>query len=259
MFQRFFGNVRSFGGHEDHPTIVNFAYIFRLLTLYTPIRLAVKGNVEDDCGTFSVLSAGLEGAAKHEKTSQDELHARLEYKLQELCSNKEQAASHVNMPSTSQDHCYYQPNVDDSITYYLAGYIVHNLSKHKECAQCIDDVEADMPCAPEACITFSRSFTELSLKHPSGKMFSFLRSLENTVADELQEFKLCSDIFWAVLDSLEQAYFPTLGCPKHQDAFTAKVLKSYVVLRIHFFAKQMSRKLGKSEETARARKRARLL
>ncbi|KAH9374512.1 hypothetical protein HPB48_021021 [Haemaphysalis longicornis] len=36
--ERFFGNVRSFGGHEEHPKIVNFAYIFRLLTLYTPVR-----------------------------------------------------------------------------------------------------------------------------------------------------------------------------------------------------------------------------
>ncbi|KAH8037705.1 hypothetical protein HPB51_015750 [Rhipicephalus microplus] len=41
---RFFGVVRSFRGNEGHPTITHFGQIFRLLSLYTPLKMATKGN-----------------------------------------------------------------------------------------------------------------------------------------------------------------------------------------------------------------------
>lgn len=44
FFQHYFGVVRSFGGDEDHPTITHFGQIFRLLSLYTPLKMATKGN-----------------------------------------------------------------------------------------------------------------------------------------------------------------------------------------------------------------------
>ncbi|KAK8786978.1 hypothetical protein V5799_023249 [Amblyomma americanum] len=44
--ERHFGLVRSFGGDESHPTVVNFTQIFRLLTLYTPIKTGLRGSVE---------------------------------------------------------------------------------------------------------------------------------------------------------------------------------------------------------------------
>ncbi|KAH9364935.1 hypothetical protein HPB48_017970 [Haemaphysalis longicornis] len=42
--ERFFGVVRGFGGDEDHPAISHFSQIFRLLSLYTPLKMATKGN-----------------------------------------------------------------------------------------------------------------------------------------------------------------------------------------------------------------------
>ncbi|KAH8020367.1 hypothetical protein HPB51_001000 [Rhipicephalus microplus] len=45
--ERFFGIVRSFHGDDDHPTIIQFSQIYRLLSLFTPLRNAVKGNCLD--------------------------------------------------------------------------------------------------------------------------------------------------------------------------------------------------------------------
>ncbi|KAH7948649.1 hypothetical protein HPB51_028415 [Rhipicephalus microplus] len=42
--ERFFGVVRSFRGNEGHPTITHFGQIFRLLSLYTQLKMATKGN-----------------------------------------------------------------------------------------------------------------------------------------------------------------------------------------------------------------------
>ncbi|KAH6935928.1 hypothetical protein HPB50_011478 [Hyalomma asiaticum] len=42
--ERFFGVVRTFGGDEDHPTITSFSQVFRLLSLHTPLKMAIRGN-----------------------------------------------------------------------------------------------------------------------------------------------------------------------------------------------------------------------
>ncbi|KAH8018346.1 hypothetical protein HPB51_003302 [Rhipicephalus microplus] len=46
--ERFFGITRSFGGDEDHPTILSFSHIYRLLSLYTPVKASIAGNVQEE-------------------------------------------------------------------------------------------------------------------------------------------------------------------------------------------------------------------
>ncbi|KAL1417883.1 hypothetical protein MTO96_006055 [Rhipicephalus appendiculatus] len=54
--ERFFGVVRNFGGDEDHPTITHFSQIFRLLSLYTPLKMATKGNCSVRNDTFREIA-----------------------------------------------------------------------------------------------------------------------------------------------------------------------------------------------------------
>ncbi|KAG0443505.1 hypothetical protein HPB47_014838 [Ixodes persulcatus] len=42
--ERFFNVVHSFPGGEDHPTVVSFTHIYRLLSLYVPIKACIQGN-----------------------------------------------------------------------------------------------------------------------------------------------------------------------------------------------------------------------
>ncbi|KAL3224804.1 hypothetical protein MRX96_049415 [Rhipicephalus microplus] len=51
---RFFGVVRSFHGDDDHPTIVQFGQVYRLLSLFTPVKKAVKGNCSSQADTVLV-------------------------------------------------------------------------------------------------------------------------------------------------------------------------------------------------------------
>lgn len=46
--------MRSFGGDEDHPTIVHFGHIFRLLSVYTPLKMATRGNCTGDADPVCV-------------------------------------------------------------------------------------------------------------------------------------------------------------------------------------------------------------
>ncbi|KAH7967567.1 hypothetical protein HPB52_000130 [Rhipicephalus sanguineus] len=121
--KRFFGNVRSFGGHEDHPTIVNFSYIFRLLTIYAPMKAAIKGDVEAHEDILPVLSGVLEAGVKDE-CHKEKLNTRLEKKLEELCFGLQDTSTMAALPSTSKDHLYSKTAAEDCVVHYAAGYIV---------------------------------------------------------------------------------------------------------------------------------------
>ncbi|XP_077512635.1 uncharacterized protein LOC144123741 [Amblyomma americanum] len=74
--ERFFGVVRSFGGDEDHPTITHFSQIFRLLSLYTPLKMATKGNCSGDADPVLVsveesLNTGKLAALAQKQARQD--------------------------------------------------------------------------------------------------------------------------------------------------------------------------------------------
>ncbi|KAH7978010.1 hypothetical protein HPB49_004155 [Dermacentor silvarum] len=53
--ERHFGLARSFGGDESHPTVMNFSQIFRLLSLYTPIKTALRGSVQGEPNAVLLL------------------------------------------------------------------------------------------------------------------------------------------------------------------------------------------------------------
>lgn len=46
--------MRSFGGDEDHPTIVHFGHIFRLLSVYAPLKMVKRGNCTGDADPVCV-------------------------------------------------------------------------------------------------------------------------------------------------------------------------------------------------------------
>ncbi|KAK8786685.1 hypothetical protein V5799_023542 [Amblyomma americanum] len=68
--ERFFGLVRSFGGDEDHPTVTNFGQLFCLLSLYTPVKLAVKANSEGGDDRVLLSAFASLGAKRREALTQ---------------------------------------------------------------------------------------------------------------------------------------------------------------------------------------------
>ncbi|CAN8016093.1 unnamed protein product [Ixodes persulcatus] len=232
--------VRSFGGDEDHPTVITFSYIYRLLSLYTPIKTALRGNID---GEPSTVLATMEEAMRLKK------------------KDKQSALTNTEPKSLTFDHDYTAPNAHDCIMFYISGYIVYKFSKRGVCKLCLRDIEApsDVAAGRTAYLTALRSFKEGSLKQPSLKMFTAFQVVEETVAAVLDGTNICGDIFWLVLDALEETAVPRLGCSVHADQFTCQLLRYYICLRMHFFSKDTSKRLSQSEEVANARKKARVM
>ncbi|KAL1417159.1 hypothetical protein MTO96_000642 [Rhipicephalus appendiculatus] len=81
--ERFFGIVRCFKGDEDHPSITQFSQIYRLLSLYTPLKTAIKGNCTGPCDSVLVsfhdsLGSKAKAAAELKATIESKLHKKLQ-------------------------------------------------------------------------------------------------------------------------------------------------------------------------------------
>ncbi|KAM7302656.1 hypothetical protein ISCGN_018164 [Ixodes scapularis] len=253
--ERFFGMIRSFGGDEDHPTIISFSHIYRLLSLYTPMKACIQGSVT---GESTHVLATMEETMREKKkdyvSAHDKVLKQIETKLAQICDS----AAEPELASTS-DHNYYVPSREDCIIYYLCGYVVYSLSKHTKCTLCLEDVQSTEAHCPEAWLTLQKEYKQGSLKHPSHKMFVLFKSIERQIASTLEAGSPCGETFWIILDALDGCQISRLGCKEHQDSITKELLMSYITLRVHFFVKDTCKKLSASEKVATARKKAKLL
>ncbi|KAH7949436.1 hypothetical protein HPB49_009858 [Dermacentor silvarum] len=247
--ERHFGLARSFGGDESHPTVVNFSQIFRLLSLYTPIKTALRGSVQGTpCSVLISVTDTLKRTKDAHQEEKVHLHDIVEAKILEITTASADASEQG--PS---DHTYYRGDVEDTVVYYLCGYVIHKFTKHATCHLCIEDISSTTPVlASDSYLTDYRSFKQGSLKHPTQKMLTFMK-----ISACLDKEGLCGDIFWKVLE--EEHHLSRLGCDQHNAAFTCQVLNFFVITRMHLYSRDVNRRLGSREKVAIASKKARLL
>ncbi|KAH8026343.1 hypothetical protein HPB51_020049 [Rhipicephalus microplus] len=252
--ERFFGVTRSYGGDENHPTLISFAHIYRLLSLYTPISTCVTGSVSDE-QTFvlATVADSMKRGRKDTLSSHERLHEAIRAKLAEISSTAQ------NETLTAPDHGYSTPAAQDCVIYYLCGYLVHSYLKHQRCSDCVRNIQSENAECPEAFLTLEREFKHGSLKLPSWELFCMFRGIEAKISDELQKNRLCSETFWSLLDALEDCDITSVGCSVHKVTTTAELLHSYIVLRLHFAARDTCKNFSSSEKVASARKKVKLM
>lgn len=183
------------------------------------------------------------------------LHDIVEAKMMEITTASADASEQG--PS---DHAYYRGDVEDTVVYYLCGYVIHKFTKHATCHLCIEDISSTTPVlASDSYLTDYRSFKQGSLKHPTQKMLTFMKIANKIISACLDKEGLCGDIFWKVLEELEEHHLSRLGCDQHNAAFTCQVLNFFIITRMRFYSRDVNHRLGSSEKVAVANKKAPLL
>ncbi|KAK8772159.1 hypothetical protein V5799_024595 [Amblyomma americanum] len=180
--ERHFGLVRSFGGDESHPTVVNFTQIFRLLSLYTPIKTALRGSVQGVAGNVLVgVQDTLKMTRAVHRIKQASLHGSIQQKLIEMTSDPARTPDQQD-----DDHCYFKGDVGHAVVYYLSGYVVHKFEKLTACLLCLKDISSPLPVVgSDAYLTTYRSFKEGCMKHPTVKMFTIMKTVNEVVSATL--------------------------------------------------------------------------
>ncbi|KAH8031901.1 hypothetical protein HPB51_021543 [Rhipicephalus microplus] len=252
--KRFFGVVRSFGGDEDHPTIVHFGQIFRLLSLYTPLKMATKGNCTGDADPVLVtmeesLSSKRLEVLHQKKEREDKLgqlmHSIVLEKLPEEDANQ---------------HDYGRPTPHDAALYYLAGYVVKKAEKFSSCGDCKATLLATNDVPSAAILTEMRSFVPGALQLPSKDLTSLLTDVESAITERTRDNVVFGDLFWCIVKDLTQGHsLAQVGCGVHSEELSARIIKFYLVTRMHFYARFLRQHKDTSVQVKVARKRARLL
>lgn len=252
--ERFFGVVRSFGGDEDHPTIVHFGQIFRLLSLYTPLKMATKGNCTGDADPVLVtmeesLSSKRLEVLHQKKEREDKLgqlmHSIVLEKLPEEDANQ---------------HDYCRPTPHDAALYYLAGYVVKKAEKFSSCGDCKATLLATNDVPSAAILTEMRSFVPGALQLPSKDLTSLLTDVESAITERTRDNVVFGDLFWCIVKDLTQGHsLAQVGCGVHSEELSARIMKFYLVTRMHFYARFLRQHKDTSVQVKVARKRAKLL
>lgn len=243
--------MRSFGGDEDHPTVTKFSQLFRLLSLYTPVKIAVKGNCER--GSDYVLSAfDILGEKRREAVLQKSA-------LKERVWRELMSIPFRDLCSPCDDHGYNAPSPETTALYYLAGYVAFKVQKTARCEHCRSEALGrpdSLP--PEAMLVIEREYVTGTLVYPSKKLFACVSTVEHIIK-QASKTDTFGNLFWEVLDALTKKGTNSVGCPQHADQFTAELIHFYLVTRMHFFARAKCQENDSAVRAQRERKKAKLV
>ncbi|KAH9367171.1 hypothetical protein HPB48_014753 [Haemaphysalis longicornis] len=257
---RFFGIVRSFHGDDDHPTIIQFSQIYRLLSLFTPVRNAVKGNCSGPAeGVLVSIHESLAEKAKAAAELKLAVEAKLDKKLLRMACTEDVCCD-------ERDHGYQKAGAHEMVVYYLAGYVHKKITKTVTCEECCalltaspDQFNSEETQLNQRYLTELRSVKQGCLREASFRLYALIKEEEEVVHDTLETSAVFGDIFWMGLDRLHATALPAIGCNEHHEFLTAKIIKCYCLMRMRFFSRKKNRELLVTEKVQNARKKAKLL
>lgn len=228
--------VRSFCGTNEHPDPTMFLLIFRLMSIYSLVR--VEGSNVADEEIFDTLI--------------------MDSMLPETCESKEKwvqmrdsIVQRFKAPSISDtSRSPLIQSEDDGILEFLCGCIASKAISFITCNECASTLIVN----PSRCSDTSKNFTKSTrqkslidfrdffnvLHHPSQSLFNFVSILEKIISEEIVEHKLTPKTFFAVSDKVNAVDFSNtmaVGCPNHYTEVLGYILQYYLVLRMHISTK----------------------
>uniref|UniRef100_A0A224YSU5 Transposable element n=1 Tax=Rhipicephalus zambeziensis TaxID=60191 RepID=A0A224YSU5_9ACAR len=159
------------------------------------------------------------------------------------------------MSLLSSDHqSYTEKKSNSALIYYVAGYVARKIISTNSCPQCagclcVSKAEA----SADAASYFTTHFDNGGLLYPSQNLSTAVKAMEDTFTGFFSRNKLHEASLVEFSSQLQTLSFPQLGCPQHEKAALASVVKFYVLLRFRFFIK------GVNKEREARRERQKLL
>lgn len=125
LFQRFFGIIRQNSGNDTHPTVVQFLYLYRLMSVYALVKSPKYGCVEYD--QFSILIRMKELASKNKEQHKTILQ-QLQQQLEVIFNEPSEQNAAIIDETIAVEHDYADTDVISCILYTLGGFIARRLS-----------------------------------------------------------------------------------------------------------------------------------
>ncbi|KAH7938960.1 hypothetical protein HPB52_002957 [Rhipicephalus sanguineus] len=112
-----------------------------------------------------------------------------------------------------------KPGTQEMVVYYLAGYTHKKVAETVACRQCLEILTADAETLEkkgtdfsQALLTEMREFKSGCLHQPSLLLYTFIKKVEHIIHQTLDSHPVFGDLFWAIMEHLEEASLPVVGC-----------------------------------------------
>ena len=256
--QLLFGLIRNAAGCEDHPTTSMFLQLYKLLSVYSVVRLpkrrvqrAGRDDTNDDRRVLAIPLPAVQQQTKRCKTVAV---------ASECLDSLSAFAADDDLDRDLDPDCIPPAptgSAKDNIVYYVAGFVVRRCKKLVTCTACLEHLTS---------VANSESYAALiniklrgALHWPSNALFTALLDVENTVAMYLNS-SLTPFMFSTIMEESLPAMLPLRAvlCGAHASALTAEILVYYISTRLHWHAKTVNRDLASRKMTKQNRKKSKL-
>jgi hypothetical protein len=228
-FQNFFGLLRFNGGLNNHPNASQFAYLYRLMSVYSLIKPPKGSNVTGgkllESSLLNSSFANLHKDNKKGKTKQEIM----------------------KILSAAIEDCSFDPNEEIQLTAselgsvvetQMAGYVAKTAKDRwcKSCPDCHKSVATanprDLPCYN---LIKNRSYGYLT--YPTEILIKFICSLENIILPILKaglSSKTLNKVLTALVGLSVAEKLPLIGCKEHHLLLTQQLIYFYSTTRMYF-------------------------
>ncbi|XP_064472594.1 uncharacterized protein LOC135387194 [Ornithodoros turicata] len=228
--EKFFGIVRHVTGDGGRPTVVQFLYIYRMLSVDNIVKPPKRSNVEGKGPQLLLKLQTLFGR----KSAPPSYVAQLEKELDGVL---------LDPAVVPEDYTAACPKgTQECILEYLGGYITHKF-RGETCPDCLETLQGSQENADPHDLIAVKSCG--FLRRPSPRLMKLIMLAEDNVVKctARETSSIYSEVIEAALldDRLPGA---SVGCSAHYIQKTAEVLHFFVRCRLHFFSREKNKKLN---------------
>ncbi|XP_040073275.1 uncharacterized protein LOC120845796 [Ixodes scapularis] len=245
--ERLFGIVRQMLGCNDHPTPSQFLISINCLSFQNLAKSPPHGNVS------SGLLKSLVGVDDAKETMSQK-------RVDELLDVGDLTEAYKVLSGCGIEHTAMVAQASDSrLIFYIAGYVARKSIVGTKCDECCHELlqRKDGPAPASACLT--AAVDRGGLVYPSAKLNALVRSLENTFTYCFSVKQVRRESLMDLVSFLQVTKLTLVGCSDHSVPLTNKIIKFYVLTRLHFHVKTQNSKRKERRERMRLLKQRRVL
>ncbi|KAH8036984.1 hypothetical protein HPB51_008032 [Rhipicephalus microplus] len=247
--ERLFGIVRQMSGCNDHPTASQFLISVNTLSFQNLAKPPKGSNV----------SSGLLRSLLGADNGKDLTPRR---KLDELLDVGNLAEAHevLNEYGHGTEHADMVVQSSDArLIFYMAGYVARKSVASTKCAECSQQLLQGENDPSPAAASLTAAVDRGGLLYPSVKLNELMTTLENTFTHCFSVTEVKPDSIMDLVSFLQLRKLTLVGCPDHSMSLTNKIIKFYVLTRLHFHVKAQNSKRNAKQERMKLLKLRRVL
>lgn len=228
--ERFFGIIRHVAGDGGQPTVQQFLFIYRMLSVRNLVQPPQRASVVGD-------------------------GPQLLLKLQDLFQKEKPAACHADCLAILFDEVLLEPgetveqasllqhqqSPKEKILDYLAGYVAKKFSSLR-CSSCVESLRSSERPATGLILVKSKGF----LLVPSSQLVTLLQIVEDHMEAHTVEKTACSGVYMNIVEDVlmdPRTASAAVGCKSHFVSTTAEVVQFFLKVRLHFFTRERNKQM----------------